>query len=625
MRRNSSRCTPRTRRPVTIPSFLIVISALAASSLISPPALACTNFMVTAGASADGSTMVTYAADSHDFYGELYYRPPGRHTPGTRIQVHEWDTGKYLGEIDQAPVTYSVVGNMNEHQVSIGESTWGGRKELRDPEGILDYGSLMYITLQRARTAREAVEIMTGLVEEYGYYSSGESFSIGDPNEVWFMDLIGKGPDNRGAVWVARRVPDGYITGHANAARIRQFPLSDPENTLYAPDVISFAREKGWYEGADEDFSFAEVYDPDAFGTRRFCEARVWCMFERAAPSGEHGLDWVRGVADAQPVPLWIKPERKLTVADVMGFMRDHFEGTEFDMTKDVGAGPYKLPYRWRPMTWTVDGTKYLHERAVSTQQTGFSFVAQMRGHLPDPIGGILWFGVDDTYSTVYFPAYAGITEVPYAYREGTGSYHDVTFDAAFWVFNKVSNFTYLRYSDMIRDVQRAQQKLESQFLDEIEDVDAAALALYEQSPRLARDYLTRYSTETGNAVVARWRELFGELLYKYMDGNIKNDFGEPEFVGYPEEWYRLIAESTGDRIKMRKLPAELAREEEARRKAAEIARSVIAVIESRNLALAPGQRQRILENDDADQLRDWLVAAASAESVDEVLGPAEE
>jgi dipeptidase len=625
MRRHRSTCPHAGPRPHRTSRRLLAAAVAAVLAAVATPiASACTSFLVSTGASADGSTIITYAADSHSFYGELYYRPPGRHAPGTKVPVYEWDTGKYLGEIDQAPVTYSVVGNMNEHQVTISESTWGGREELRDPEAILDYGSLKYITLQRARTAREAIEVMTSLLDHYGYYSKGETFSIGDPNEVWIMDLIGKGPENKGAVWVARRVPDGYISGHANAARIRQFPLDDPENTLYAPDVISFAREQGWFDGPDEEFSFAATYDPDAFGTRRFCEARVWCMFQRAAPSGDHRLDWVRGVANAEPVPLWIKPERKLTVADVMGFMRDHFQGTELDMTADVGAGPYGLPYRWRPLTWSVDDTKYFNERAVSTQQTGFSFVAQMRSWLPDPIGGILWFGVDDTYSTVYFPAYAGITEAPHAYRVGTGSYHDVTFDSAFWVFNQVANFAYLRYDDMIRDIQRVQQELEGRFRGEVPEVDAAAAALYEQSPRLARDYLTRYSAEAGNGTVERWRELSKELLYKYMDGNVKNEFGKPEFKGYPEEWYRLVAEATGDELKMRKMPTELAMERQEREQSREIAESVLAVLAARNVTLSAEQRERILETSDADELRDWLLAAATADEADDVLGPAE-
>ncbi|MBD3222781.1 dipeptidase [bacterium] len=611
-----------TRRPRTIAIPLAL--ALAASLIPVPSTNACTNFLITAGASADGSTMITYSADSHSFYGELYHRPPGRHAPGTQIEVYEWDTGKYLGEIDQAPVTYSVIGNMNEHQVTIAESTWGGRTELRDPDGIIDYGSLKYITLQRARTAREAIEIMTSLLDEYGYYSKGESFSIGDPDEVWIMDLIGKGPGNTGAVWVARRVPDGYVSGHANAARIRTFPLDDPETTLYAPDVIELAREKGWYEGPDEEFDFTAVYDPDAFGTRRFCEARVWCMFERAAPGGEHGTDWIMGDPEAEPVPLWIEPERKVTVADVMGFMRDHFQGTPLDMTADLGAGPYQKPYRWRPLTWEIDDQEYFNERAVSTQQTGFSFVAQMREWLPDPIGGILWFGVDDTYSTVYFPAYCGITEAPYAFREGTGGYHHVDYDAAFWAFNRVANFAYLRYADMIADIQLVQQELEGRYLAEVAEVDAAAVDLHERSPRLAKEYLTGYSAETGNALVERWNQLFDELLYKYLDGNVKDEFGKPQFKGYPEEWYRMVAEATGERLQMKTLPTEEAMEHEERQEARKVAESVVALLRARGLEVTDEHEDRILEHEDRDQLEDWLVQAATAEEVDEVIGSAD-
>ncbi len=612
--------TPLRSRPRLHVSPLLVLVALV---IACTSASACTNFLVTAGASDDGSTMITYTADSHSFYGELYYRPPGEHAPGTTIPIHEWDTGKYLGEIAQAPVTYAVVGNMNEHQVTIGETTFGGRK-LRDPDAILDYGSLMYVTLQRARTAREAIEIMTSLVAEYGYYSKGETFSIGDPDEVWIMDLIGKGPEHKGAVWVARRVPDGYITGHANAARIRQFSLNDRDDTLHAPDVIDFAREQGWYEGRDEDFSFADVYDPDAFGTRRACEARVWCMFERAAPDGEHGEGWIHGEPGAEPVPLWIRPAHKLSVTDVMGFMRDHYEGTALDMTVDVGAGPYSLPYRWRPMRWEVDGQRYYHERAVSTQQTGFSFVNQMRDWLPDPIGGLSWFGVDDTFTTVWFPAYAGITEIPYSYRVGTGSYHEVDYDAAFWSFNRVANFAYSRYSDMIVDIRRVQQELEGRFLVEVKDVDAAAVALHEQSPRLARDYLTRYSGETGNMVVDRWNQLFDDLLYKYLDGNVKDEFGEPQFEGYPEEWLRTVGAATGDRYAMIEVEAEterrVASEAEAQREAQALAASIVIVLEGRGLAIDPAQRERIETEEDLERLREWLLRAAEASSAAEVV-----
>ncbi len=585
-----------------------------------PHAGACTNFLITKGASADGSTMITYSADSHELYGELYFYPAARHAPGALRDVHEWDTGKYLGQIAEAPVTYSVVGNINEHQVAIGESTFGGREELRDPKAIVDYGSLMYIGLQRAKTAREAIRVMTDLVAEFGYYSSGESFSISDPEEVWILEMIGKGPDNKGAVWVARLVPDGYISGHANAARIRQFPLNDPENTLYASDVISFARSKGWFDGKDADFSFADAYSPTDFGARRFCDARVWCLFHRAAPSQKIPTSWVEG-ADraAEPLPLWVKPDRKVTVADLMGFMRDHFEETPLDMTKDVGAGPYRLPYRWRPLTWKVGEREFFNERAVSTQQTGFSFVSQSRSWLPGPIGGLLWFGVDDTYSTVYFPVYAGITEVPKSFAVGTGSFRDVTWDSAFWVFNQVANYSYLRYSEMITDVRRAQTLLEAKYLAAQPDVDQAALALHAQSPRLAKDYLTQFSVAAGEEVVARWRELSKELLYKYMDGNLKDEHGHPQHPGYDKAWYEMVAAATGERLAAHKTAVEVDSETAAKEKVRATADSLLALLAARGIPADDAQRKTILDTEDLKMLEAWLVRAATAKTAAEV------
>jgi dipeptidase len=504
--------------------------------------------------------------------------------------------------------------------VAVGETTWGGREELRDRKAIVDYGSLMYLGLQRAKTAREAIEVMTGLVAKYGYSSTGESFSVSDPNEAWILEMIGKGEGNTGALWVARRVPDGYISGHANAARIRQFPLNDPQGTLYAPDVITFAREKGWFKGNDAEFSFADTYNPDRFGARRFCDGRVWCMFRRAAPSLDIPSDWVKGVEGSEPLPLWVKPDRKITVQDVMAYMRDHFEGTEFDMTQDIGAGPFALPYRWRPMTWKLDGEEYLHERAVATQQTGFSFVAQSRGWLPGPVGGILWFGVDDTASTVYFPMYAGATAVPRSFAEGTGSFHDVDFDAAFWVFNHVANFAYLRYSDMIQDIRKVQQELEGRFMAEVADVDAAATVLYRQSPRLARDYVTRYSRDTGDAVVARWRDLGKHLLYKYMDGNVKTELGDVTHPDYPESWYRAVAAATGDKLKTRKTAVELADEEAESAKARETGDAIVKLLEARGIPVDAGTLDTIRKTEKRDRLEAWLVRAATATTAPEVV-----
>jgi dipeptidase len=532
----------------------IVIAAVLSTLLLAAasPGSACTNFLITKSASTDGSTMITYSADSHTLYGELYHWPARDFAPGTMHDVYEWDTGKFLGRIPQVAHTYSVVGLMNEHQVSIGETTYGGREELQDTAGLVDYGSLMFLALQRAKTAREAIAVMTDLVAKYGYYSSGESFSIADPNEVWIMDLIGKGKGNKGAVWVARKVPEGYIAGHANNPRILRFPLNDKENTLYAPDVISFAREKGYFKGADNEFEFATAYAPLDFGALRACEARVWAMFNRAAPSLKLSMDYVKGVPGAEPMPLWIKPDKKLSAHDVMELMRDHFTGTDFDMTQDVGAGPYACPYRWRPMTWKVDTVAYVHERATSTQQTGFSFVAQMRSWLPGPIGGVLWFGVDDTYSTVYNPIYCGITRVPESYAVGVADLYHFSWNSAFWVFNWVANYAYTRYVDIIRDVQVVQRDLEGSFLAAQPGVDAAAMALYRESPALAADYLTTYSCTTAQNTVARWRTLGEELFVKYMDGNVKSELGEVLHPAYPDSWYRRIAAERGEILKER-------------------------------------------------------------------------
>ena len=527
--------------------FNIAVMLLLVTSVGFP----CTNFLITKGASTDGSTFITYSADSHVLYGELYHWPAAEYPSRTVLDIYEWDTGKLLGQIPQATKTYNVVGNINENQVSIGETTFTGRIELQDTSGIMDYGSLMYIALQRATSARDAIKIMTDLVAEYGYYSTGESFSIADPDEVWLLEMIGKGPSNKGAVWVARKIPDGYISAHANQARIRQFPKDDPDNCLFAPDVISVAREKGYFDGKDKDFSFADAYAPPDFGALRFCEARVWSMFRRAAPSQEFSIEYVKGDPTAGPLPLWIKPERKLNVQDVKAFMRDHFENSPFDLSQGIGAGPYHLPYRWRPLTWKVDSVEYCNERSTSTQQTGFSFVAQARSWLPNEIGGVLWFGVDDTYSTVYIPMYCSMTEVPNSFAVGTGSFNNFTWDSGFWVFNFVSNYAYSRYNDMIKDIQVVQQQLEGQFVANQKNVDEAALVLYNQTPQLARDYLTKYSVDLGQSVVKRWKSLGERLIFKYLDGNVKDELNNVTHPGYPNQWYRRIVKENGEHFKM--------------------------------------------------------------------------
>ena len=534
---------------------------------------ACTNFLITKGASTDGSTMITYAADSHTLYGELYFTAAATHLEGTMLPIYEWDTGKYLGEIEQVEETYSVVGNMNEFQLSIAETTFGGRKELSTQEGaIMDYGSLIYVTLQRAKTAREAIEVMTSLVDEYGYASSGESFSIADKNEVWIMEMIGKGERETGAVWVARRIPDGYISGHANQARITTFPLNDSENCLFSKDVISFAHEKGWFDGKNKDFSFSDVYAPVDFGAARFCDARVWAGFRKVTSGmdiyemyaqGNIEYDTETGFASNR-MPLWVKPDQKIALSQVMGMMRDHYEGTSLDMTKDVGAGPSALPYRWRPLTWDVDSVEYCNERAISTQQTGFSFVAQSRDWLPDQVGGVLWFGLDDTYSTCYMPIYCGITKVPDEIAVGNGDLLTYSETSAFWAFNMVTNFAYLRYDYMIQDVIKVQQALEADFMQKVPAIDEMVAKLLEEGNKeLAINFLNSFSSTVVSKTVDRWKELSTYLLVKYKDGNImKEENGEflrtetgmpasPDQPGYSSAWYRSIVNQTGTHLKV--------------------------------------------------------------------------
>jgi len=530
--------------------LVLLASLLATSAALD----ACTNLLVTKGASKDGSTMITYAADSHTLYGELYFKRGSRHLPTELRDIVEWDTGKFLGRIPEAPVTYTRVGNMNEFQVTIAETTFGGRKELHVPSGIVDYGSLIYIGLERAKTAREAIEVMTTLAETFGYASEGESFSIADPNEVWILEMIGKGKGQKGALWVAYKLPDGTISAHANQARIRQFPQNDPKSALFSKDLIPFAREKGWFKGDDKSFSFADTYAPLSFGALRACEARVWSIFNRAAKSQKLSMDFVKAEKGAKPMPLYIKPDQKLDVRDAMELMRDHYEGTEFDMTKDVGAGPYKLPYRWRPMGFKIDGQDYVHERAISTQQTGFSFVTQSRSWLPDAVGGVIWFGVDDTFTTVYVPISCGIKEAPKAFAEGTGNFNEFNWDSAFWTFNFVSNYTYTRWSDMIVDVQKVQREYEGLYLTEQAEVDRTALDLYKQNPALAKDYLTQYAAKNTGQLVARWKKLGEFLIWKYLDGNVRNEKGEVTHPKAPEDWLRCIVKDHGDVIKVKKV-----------------------------------------------------------------------
>lgn len=534
---------------------------------------ACTNFLITKGASTDGSTMISYSADSHVLYGELYHWQAATWPEGTMLDIYEWDTGKFLGKIKQARQTYNVVGNMNEHQLAIGETTYGGLSELESQSGaIMDYGSLIYVTLQRARNAREAIRIMAELVEEYGYYSSGESFSIADPNEVWIMEMIGKGEGEKGAVWVAMRIPDGYISGHANQARIRTFPLANKQTSItskqfdrinqptveviYAHDVISFARTKGFYSGSDSDFSFSDTYAPVEFGGARFCEARVWSVFRRVNDNMDQYLDYAMGHNLKNRMPLWIKPNKKISVQDMMNFMRDTYEGTPLNMTSDIGAGPFHKPYRWRPLTWKVDDVAYCNERAVATQQSGFVFVTQSRSWLPDPIGGIHWFGVDDAKSTVFVPLYCSMTQTPAPFAEGNGAMMEWSDDAAFWVFNQVAHIAYMRYDSVIRDIQKVQQELENKFIAYTPAIDKAAQELYATDKALAVQFLTEYSVKQGIYTFERWKELYRNLFMKYLDGNIKypdapNRNPKVKFPGYGTDYYRRIVNETGDHLKV--------------------------------------------------------------------------
>ena len=579
---------------------IIAAAFLSVAMLTASTADACTNFLFTKGATRDGSTMITYAADSHTLYGELYYRKAADYPAGTEFMLVEWDTGKPLFKIPQVAHTYSVVGNMNEHQLAIGETTYGGREECwKSPIKGIDYGSLIYVTLQRAKNAREAIKVMTELAATYGYCSEGESFSIADPNEVWVMDFIGKRAEpvkadvakklkykySDGAVWVARRVPDGYVCGHANQARITQFPqegkwnkakgkglhkaissqhmdyIYEPEvECVYASDVVTYARACGWYDGqSDADFSFTDTYAPLTFSGLRGCDARVYAMFHRVASGMERYEKYAMGDATAERMPLWVKPDRKVDVRDVMDLMRDHYEGTSMDMSKDLGGGPFNCPYRWRPMGFEVDGHTYVHERATSTQQTGFSFVAQMRSWLPSKVGGILWFGVDDTYSTVYCPMYCGITEIPLCFREGNGDMLTYSESSAFWLFNRVTNFVYSRYSDMIKDVRRSQDQLEKGYIFDVRKFDdRARQSEGEALERQLNDFCGRQADK----MMSEWNRLDRYLLVKYMDGNIKKEKDgrfertetgmatmpyQPE---YRKEWYRMIVNDHGDVIR---------------------------------------------------------------------------
>ena len=563
---------------------------------------ACTNVLVTKGASTDGSNMISYAADSHQLYGELYYAPAGVWKAGEMRKINEWDTGKYLGMIPQIGKTYQRVGNMNEHQLIIAETTYGGRPELEDPNGVMDYGSLIYVALERAKTAREAIDIIVDLANTYGYYSSGESFSIADTEEVWVMDLIGKGPENKGIVWVARRVPDGYICAHANQARISTFPLNDPENCLYAPDVITFAREKGYFAGEDKDFSFCDAYAPLDFSGMRGCEARAWAAFNILCDGkftylDENGneitkdayeyIDYAMGWDKTKRFPLFVKPSRKISVKNVADVMRDHYEGTPMDMTVDAGAGGNALPYRWRPMGFEHEGKKYVNERAIATQQTGFWFVGQSRGWLPDEIGGVNWFGCDDAATSYLTPIYTSTYEVPECFRVGNGNMITYSPTSAFWMTNRVANACYKAYNIMFPTVDAAIDAWEAEMAEAVAKADAQALQMYKEAqekprkkikrndsnPKVAdpyysvREYLTAFSVDNAQKIFDKWVALEQLLLAKFIDGNVKAQNEDGSFVtnehtdcipakitqpGYTEKWKEVTAKDHGKTIEER-------------------------------------------------------------------------
>lgn len=557
-----------------INKYLKSAICLIAVALMYQPTDACTNVLVSKGASKDGSVMVTYAADSHVLYGELYFRPAGIFPKGSSLDIVNWDSGKFMGKIPQIGKTYQTVGNMNEHQVSIVESTFGGREELPNPDGIMDYGSLIYVTLQRASSAREAIDIMTQLVEKHGYASGGESFSIADKNEIWIMEMVGKGTKEKGAVWVAARVPDGYICAHANQSRIDKINFNDPTNWIYSEDVVDFAREMGYYSGSDEDFSFCDAYCPADFSGLRGCEARVWSAYNILGKGmfndkkAEDYLDFAMGKNPSNKMPLFIKPAEKVSTKALADVMRDHYEGTPMDMTQDVGAGGHALPYRWRPMYFEVDGKQYLNERAIATQQTGFWVLCQSRNWLPDEVGGVIWFGVDDAATSCLTPVYTTISAVPECIKEGNGSLLTYSETSLFWLMNRVAQFAYLLYDRVAPDIQAVANRWENDCVAELPKIDEQALQILNSDPDKekasfkARELLTAYSTMRAEALFKTWKQLDSYLLLKYMDGNVKVQNPDGSFKnngtsttipaspiqpGYSQKWKEAVVKDAGE------------------------------------------------------------------------------
>ena len=528
-------------------------------------AAACTNFIVAKGASTDGSVMCTYNADDYGMFIGLAHYAAGTHQKGEMRKVIDWDTKKYHGEIPEAPVTYNVIGNINEFQVTIGETTYGGREEMVDTTGIIDYGSLIYIALQRSRTAREAIKVMTSLAEKYGYNSEGETFTICDPNEAWIMEMMGCGGDKKQkVVWVAVRVPDNAICGHANQSRIGVFSQYQTE-VLHSKNVVSFARQKGWYKGTDKDFSWKNTYAFPDFSGRRWCEARVWSFFNHHKDMSRW-LPWAIGKdKNAEDMPLWIVPNKKLSVKDLESDMRDHYEGTELSVAdgKDMGGGIWQMPYRPTPLTFKVNGKSYFNERPTSTQQTGFSYVSQMRSWLPREIGGVLWFGNDDGNMIAYTPIYCGNTVQPECYN--TPGADAVTFSMknAYWVCNWVSNMIYPRYSMMFPSLKTVRDSLEASYFANQAAVEAKAKELYKGNKDAAIKYLNDYSNQKAQQMLARWRQLAFYLIVKYNDMTVKPEAdgkftrtkegigATVERPGYPEAFKEKLVKETGDKFEV--------------------------------------------------------------------------
>lgn len=544
----------------------IFASALMAVAMLGSvsEAEACSNFIVGKKASVDGSVMCSYSADDYGMFQYLCHYPAAKHAKGEMRKIFDWDSNKYYGEIPEAAETYNVIGNINEWQVTIGETTYGGREEMVDSTGIMDYGSLIYVALQRSKTAREAIKVMTTLANTYGYNSGGETFTICDPNEAWIMEMMGKGAGSKGAVWVALRIPDDAICAHANQSRIGKFNMKDKKNVMYAKDVVSFARSKGWFKGKDADFSWKMAYAKPDFSGRRFCDARAWAMLNHFYDMSPY-LDWALGKnPDAQDMPLWVVPNKKVSVQDVENVMRDHYEGTPLSVAdgSDIGGGIWEMPYRPTPLMYKVDGKQYFNERPVSTQQSGFVFVSQMRSWLPREIGGVFWFANDDANMAAFTPVYCSMTERPECYNTPGADALHFSKKNAYWVCNMTSNMVYPRYSLMFPTLKEVRDSLDNNYFAAQAGVEKKAQELYAQNPQAAVKYLNDYSVEKAQQMLARWNQLFEFMVVKYNDmiikptdknGNFeKTPYGlgaRPARPGYPEKFAKQLVKQSGDKF----------------------------------------------------------------------------